>query len=157
MEQLEYSIEIEATREQVWDSMLQPTTYREWVNASWPDSFYEGKWVEGTTIRFISAGGGGTAAVVKELKQFHSIELKHVAMINPDGSEDTTSDSAKGWIGTLERYTFHEKDGKTTVNVTMETTPEWIDMFEEGWPAALEKLKEVCERQAKEQLVKTSK
>ena len=67
-------------------------------------------------------------------------------MINADGSEDRTSEIARGWIGTTEQYTFKEHDGSTDLIVEIETTPEWEAMFNDGWPNALAKLKEICER-----------
>ncbi len=30
--------------------MIDPDTYKEWTNASWPDSYYEGKWEKGEKI-----------------------------------------------------------------------------------------------------------
>jgi hypothetical protein len=59
---------------------------------------------------------------------------------------DRNSPEAKGWIGTTEEYTFTEKNGKTELKVTVNTTPEWESMFNDGWPDALKKLKEICER-----------
>ena len=145
MKHLEFKTQIEADKKKVWDTMLQPATYKEWANASWPGSYYEGRWAKGENIRFISPGHGGTMATLLEQKPYDNILAKHVAVINPDGSEDRNSEVAKGWIGTTERYTFKEKKGKTEVKVEIDTTPEWESMFSEGWPNALAKLKELCE------------
>lgn len=46
----------------------------------------------------------------------------------------------------LESYTFKEKEGRTELIVEIETPPSWENMFNEGWPIALKKLKEICER-----------
>ena len=48
----------------------------------------------------------------------------------------------------MKKYTFTEKNGKTEVKVVMNTSPEWESMFNDGWPDALKKLKEICERKA---------
>jgi hypothetical protein len=61
--------------------------------------------------------------------------------------EDRTSEVAKGWIGITEEYRFTEHLGKTTVTVSIETNAEWRKMFDDGWPAALEELKKISERQ----------
>ena len=145
METLKFEVKIDAGRKQVWDTMLHPDTYREWVNVSWPGSHFEGKWVQGEDIKFLSAGQGGTLATLVEVRPYEVILARHVAVIRSDGSEDRTSDVARGWVGTTERYTFTETNGGTVLSVLVETSPEWSDMFSEGWPAALEKLKAMSE------------
>ena len=147
MKHLEYKIEIEAPREKVWKIMLARDTYEQWVAKSWPNSTYEGKWEKGGKIKFASQGQGGTLAELVEVKPYDEIFARHIAVLNPDGSEDRTSDIAKGWIGITERYVFTGKDGKTTLTVMIETRPEWEKMFEDGWPTALQELKRLCEKQ----------
>ena len=63
-----------------------------------------------------------------------------------DGSEDRESDMAKGWIGTTEAYTFTGENGSTKLDVELTTAPEWASMFEDGWPKALEALKQLAEQ-----------
>jgi uncharacterized protein YndB with AHSA1/START domain len=50
MNTLEFKIAIGADREKVWDTMLDPATYKEWTNETWPDSTYEGEWKQGEKI-----------------------------------------------------------------------------------------------------------
>ena len=125
--------------------MLSPETYKEWVKNSWPGSYFEGNWKKGEDMRFISPGQGGTKATLVENKPYEFIFAEHVAVINSDGSEDRTSDIAKGWIGTTESYTFTETNGKTELKVEITTNPDWEKMFANDWPKALATLKEICE------------
>lgn len=147
MEHLEYKVVISAPAKKVWDTMLQEETYKQWVAKSWPNSFYEGKWAKGEKIRFIGPDGSGTLAEIVELKPYESVLARHVAALGKGGVEDRTSEMAKGWIGTTEGYKFTEHAGKTTLEVFIETTPEWRKMFDDGWPAALDELKKITERQ----------
>jgi uncharacterized protein YndB with AHSA1/START domain len=146
MKTLHFEVTIYAPKEKVWSTMLDPETYKKWVNASWPGSYYVGEWKEGASLKFIGAEGGGTKAILVKHVPYEFSLAKHIAVITQDGQEDTTSDSAKSWIGTTERYTFTEKDGVTTLTVDIETTPEWEKMFNDGWPKALQALKELCEK-----------
>jgi uncharacterized protein YndB with AHSA1/START domain len=146
MKKIEFKIDIDASAQKVWNTMLDPVTYKEWVSVSWPGSTYEGKWEQGESLRFLSTSGEGTKIVLVEYRPYEYVFAKHVAVINADGSEDTTSDIAKGWIGTTESYTFTEKNGKTELKVELNTSPEWASMFEEGWPNALQELKRISER-----------
>lgn len=146
MEHLEYEVMISAPAKKVWETMLQKDTYRQWVAKSWPGSFYEGKWAKGEQIRFIgSEEGGGTLAELVEVKPYENVFARHIAVLGPGGTEDRTSELAKGWIGSTEEYRLAEDDGKTTLTVLVETNPEWRSMFDEGWPVALEELKKMAE------------
>jgi uncharacterized protein YndB with AHSA1/START domain len=146
MEHIEYRTVIEAPAKKVWEVMLQQETYRQWVGKSWPDSFYEGKWEKGQKMKFIGPDGSGTLAELIEVKPFEKVLARHIAILNPGSVEDRTSETAKGWIGTMEQYDFMEQNGKTTLIVSLEITPAWRQMFDEGWPTALQELKTICER-----------
>jgi uncharacterized protein YndB with AHSA1/START domain len=147
MEHLEYKVVISAPAKKVWETMLQEETYKQWVAKSWPDSYYEGSWGEGEEIRFIGPEGSGTLAELVEVKPYERVLARHIALLGPGGSEDRTSDFAKGWIGITEEYRFSEQAGKTTVTVLIETNPEWRKMFDDGWPTALQELKKITEGQ----------
>jgi hypothetical protein len=144
MKKLESKINITASRQKVWDTMLGPETYKKWVNAAWPGSYYEGNWKEGENIKFISPGQGGTLATLIECRPYEFILAKHIAVITSEGTEDRDSDAAKSWIGTTESYTFTENNGVTELKTVMKTNPEWEKMLAD-WPKALAKLKEICE------------
>jgi len=146
MKKLESKIDITASPKKVWDTMIDPITYREWINVGWPGSYYVGNWKKGENIRFVSESGGGTLANLAECKPYEYILANHIAVINSDGSEDRESAMAKSWIGTTESYSFNEKNGKTELKTEMNLDPQWEKMLGDGWPKALAKLKEICER-----------
>ncbi|WP_290796424.1 SRPBCC family protein [Flavihumibacter sp. UBA7668] len=145
MKKINFSIYINAPKQKVYDTLIDPQLYKVWVDVSWPNSFYDGKWEEGEILRFISPGNGGTAANVAELQKGEYILLVHKAVLNPDLTKDITSDAAREWIGSKESYRFNETGGGTTLLVELHCTPVWVTMFEEGYPPALAKLKEICE------------
>ncbi len=106
-----------------------------------------GRMEEGREIRFTGDdGGGGTLAEITELTPYSRVVAEHVAVLLGDGSEDRESDMAKGWIGTTEAYTFSGENGSTKLDVELTTAPEWASMFEDGWPKALEALKQLAEQ-----------
>jgi uncharacterized protein YndB with AHSA1/START domain len=146
MKKLEFKIDINASPKKVWETMFNPEAFREWISASYPGSYYKGQWKKGENIKFLSADNGGTLAAIVDLLPYEYILAKHIAVINPDGTEDRNSEKAKSWIGTTEAYTFTERNGKTEVKLEINTYPEWEKMFSDGWPKALKKLKEITER-----------
>lgn len=145
MKSLQYTVTIDAPREKVWDVMLGRDTYLKWANVAWPGSNVEGDWSEGSRMRFGGEQGGGTVAVINESRRPERLVAEHVAVLTEQGEEDTESDVAKGWIGAMESYTFNEKNGGTELVVNIETQPDWVEMFDEGWPVALQALKKLVE------------
>jgi uncharacterized protein YndB with AHSA1/START domain len=146
MKKLLFTVDIDASRQEVWETMLAADTYKEWSGAGWPGSYYEGTWKQGENLRFLAPNMGGSLIHLIEHRPYEYSFAKHIAAINPDGTEDRDSETAKGWIGATESYTFTEHNGKTTLEVEIHTNPAWESMFTDGWPKALAKLKEICER-----------
>ena len=145
MKKLTYQISIHAPVQDVWNTMLQPDTYKKWVEVSWPGSFYKGSWKKDARISFVSENGSGTLAEIKEFTPYKTIGAEHIAVLLPGGTEDTTSDIAKGWVGITEQYNFIQRKDETVLEVAITTNPAWEEMFNSGWPNALQKLKEICE------------
>jgi hypothetical protein len=145
MKKLIYSININAPKDKVWDTMLNLDTYKQWAKAFSPESQYRGEWKEGEHINFIDPNMGGTRALLEECKPHERIQARHVALVGKDGGLETESDMAKKWIGARETYSFDQEDGGTVLNVTVNTHEDFEGMFNDGWPKALDTLKILCE------------
>ena len=145
MRTLTYNISIAAPKQKVWDTLIDPETYKIWTGAAWPNSNYDGEWAEGKYLRFIGPDGSGTLAKLTTFKPYHIITAEHEALLGPGSVEDRESDMAKNWIGSIEQYEFAENGGVTQLTLTMKIGQQWADMFNTDWPIALAKLKEICE------------
>jgi uncharacterized protein YndB with AHSA1/START domain len=151
MKKITYTTIINAPKEKVWNTMLEDVTYRQWTKPFNEGSRYEGKWETGSEIRFIGVDesgkeSGGMYSKVKEARPYEFVSIEHLGMINEVGEIDTTSEEVKKWKPAFENYTFSDKDGGTEVLVELSVPEEWKDMFNEMWPKALAKLKEIAER-----------
>lgn len=148
MQKLHFSILIDAPREKVWNTMLNDLTYRQWTEIFSKGSHFVGSWDQGASIKFLGPNENGTmhgmVSRIKENRLHEYVSIEHLGIIE-DGKEDTSSEATKGWAGALENYTFKDKDGKTEVLVDIDMPEEYVKMFEEMWPKALEKLKEIAE------------
>jgi hypothetical protein len=150
MNKLHFSIVINATKEKTWNTMLDDKTYRVWTEAFTPGSHYVGDWSQGSKMLFLgpdpnTSKMGGMVSRIKENRRHQFISIEHLGMVQ-DGKEDTTSEAVKGWAGALENYTFKEKNGKTEVLVDIDINDEYTEMFQDMWPKALQKLKEIAEK-----------
>ena len=88
---------------------------------------------------------GGMVSRIAENRQYEFISVEHLGVVQ-DGVEDTTSEVARQWAPAYENYTFEERDGATQVRVDLDVTEAYAPMFEEMWPRALSRLKELGER-----------
>jgi hypothetical protein len=73
------------------------------------------------------------------------MSFRHLGEVK-DGVEDTQSERVKAWAGGTENYTLKNADGKTELLVDMDITEEMKGYFEKTWPKALDKLKELAEK-----------
>jgi len=149
MEKLHFKIEINASKEKVWDTMLEDKTYRLWTEPFMAGSYFKGDWSKGSKILFLAPDKegklGGMVSRIKENRKYDYISIEHLGVVS-DGKEDTTSDAVKPWAGALENYTFRDKSGATEILVEMDSNEEYAEMFEGMWPKALQKLKEISEK-----------
>jgi L-rhamnose mutarotase len=148
MDKLHFKIEISAPKEKVWKTMLEDETYRKWTEAFGPGSYYKGNWNKGSKILFLAPGEKGEMGMVsriKENKKYEFISIEHLGIVQ-NGKEDVSSEAVKGWAGAHENYTFKKSNGSTEVLVDIDTNEEYKQMFQEMWPKALQKLKELSEK-----------
>ena len=150
MQKLHFSITINAPKEKVWHTMVDDKPYREWTAAFNPGSYYKGDWSKGSKILFLgpdpkTGEEGGMVSRIAENKPYEFISIEHLGIVK-NGVEDTTSEEASKWAPAFENYTFIEKGGATEVLVEMDIEDENKKMFEEMWPKALQKLKEIAEK-----------
>ena len=150
MQKLHFKIDINAPIEKVWDTMLEDKTYRVWTAQFNEGSYYMGDWSKGSKILFLGPNPetgkeGGMVSRIKDNRKHEFISIEHLGMVN-DGVEDTTSEAVKPWAGSLENYSFKNLNGKTELLIEIDINDDFKDMFNDMWPKALQKLKEISEK-----------
>lgn len=146
MKTLNYSIYIKASREKVWNTILEDATYRKWTKPFCEGSYYKGDWNKGSKITFLGPNPktgeeGGMVAHIKENKPYEYISIEHYGEIK-DGIEKPFDEGKVSY----ENYTFVEKDGSTELLIELTDVPdEYSSMFDEMWPKSLEALKVLSE------------
>ena len=149
MQNLHYSIDINAPKEKVWDKMLGKNTFPEWTDTFAEGSHYVGNWSKGRRMRFLAPDDtgvmSGMISIVEENKPYEYVSLEHIGIVR-DGKVDTSTKESEEWAGAHENYTFKEEKGITKVLVDVDTNDEFKDTLQETWPKALKKLKELAEK-----------
>ncbi|HPE75284.1 MAG TPA: hypothetical protein PLC80_04315 [Draconibacterium sp.] len=152
MKKLQFRKEINASSQKVYETMLglkNKKTYEHWTAAFNPTSTYEGNWEKGSKILFtgVDENGkkGGMVSEIEEHKPASFVSIRHYGFLDGD-TEITTGEIVEKWAGSHENYSFQENNGITTVTVELDTIEEYRDYFENSYPLALNKLKEISEQ-----------
>lgn len=151
-EMLHFETEISCTPEIAYNTMLNKERFKEWTSDFNTTSRFEGTWEKGSKMHFLATNKDGTTggmiSIVRENipNQFVSIEYMGIIL---DGNEITSGPEVNRWKGT-ESYTFTPMNGRTLLFVDMDCNKEFKSYFEETYPKALEKLRIICESEAKE-------
>jgi len=148
-DKISFEIFINAPVEKVYQLMIAEKSYQEWTAEFNPTSRFEGTWEKGAKMKFVGTGEngeiGGMVARIRENIPNQFISIQHLGEIK--GNEEiTTGPGVESWAGSLENYSFRALNGGTQVRVEMNTNEEFKSYFQDTWPKALNKLKEICER-----------
>jgi hypothetical protein len=152
MKKLQFKKEINATAQKVYETMLglnNKSTYEYWTAEFNPTSTYEGNWEKGSKILFVGVDEngkkGGMVSEIEEHKPASFVSIRHYGFLDGD-IEITKGEQVEKWSGGHETYTYQENNGITTVIVEMDTIEEYLEYFNNTYPKALDKLKNICEQ-----------
>lgn len=143
MQTLNYSIEIRAPKEKVWWSMLGKDGYRKWTAVFDPGSHYEGTWEEGSKMKLLNRNGDGMVSEVVANNLFELVSLMHYRSIKDGIEQDGEPDPDR--YPAFEDYEFSETHGITRVRVSVDSPDDYVNMMDDLFPKALQKLKAMCE------------
>lgn len=141
MKKLQFSIDIHAAKEKVWDTLWQDESLREWAGIIDPGTRMIGDLKEGAEVQFISGNGYGVTSLVEKLVAGEMVVLRHRADTQDEGKRERE----KEWTGGEERYSLVENGGTTTLVVVFGVPSEMEDYFKANYPKALERVKVLAE------------
>ena len=149
MPHLQYSIDIDAPREQVWTVLWSDTTYRDWTSVFSEGSYAVSDWNEGSKIQFLDPGGSGMSAIIDRKQPNELMSFRHVAEIQ-NGQEQPPA----AWSGAMETYTLATHGDGTRLTVDLDVTDEYRASFEQMFPKALQRVKSLAENQVTPRVTK---
>ncbi len=146
LKKLKFSKEIGAPKETVWKALWDGSNYGKWTSVFAPGSKAISDWKEGSTILFLDGKGNGMYSKIVELIPNRTVSFRHLGIVK-NGNEMEETDDSKSWTGCEERYILKETDGKTKLDVTLDSTLEFKDYFQKTFPKALKVVKQISEEQ----------
>lgn len=147
MQQLNFSVNIDAPPQKVWAILWDDKTYPQWTaefGGNGQESRAISDWKEGSKVHFL-AGNEGMYSMIDKLSPNEYISFRHIGMVK-NGEEQPIDEATKEWSGATENYTLKETDDKTQLSVSVETTDSDLDRMREAFPKAFNKVKELSER-----------
>ncbi|SEF75446.1 SRPBCC family protein [Sphingobacterium lactis] len=149
MKTIYFTENIQASPAKVHEVMLDQEHYQEWTKPFSPTSNFSGSWEEGSKIFFTSqyedGALGGLVSRIETNIPGDIVIIRHMGIVSKEG-ELYDGPMVDAWRNALEVYRFKAVDDGTQITCSVEIgDEEEAGMFDESWPAALRKLKEICE------------
>lgn len=141
MKKLEFSIDINAPKEKVWEALWKDENYRKWCAVFHEGSHFESDLKEGSKIYFLGPDKNGMFATIEKMIPFEKMYFLHKGEVkNGVEQEQIYGENA------IENYDLSAEKGITTLSVTLNTVEEYLQYFANTFPQALEKVKEIAEK-----------
>ncbi|HEY1037604.1 MAG TPA: hypothetical protein VGE62_03395 [Candidatus Paceibacterota bacterium] len=142
MQNLQFSIDIRAPKEKIWNILWDNATFRDWANNIDPGMYLAGTLEEGAEVQFCSASAEyAVRSLVEKFVPTEIASFRHLADTMNGGTEEREHE----WTGGVESYALTEHDGVTTLSISSGTPPEQVENFNAIWPKVLGRIKELAE------------
>lgn len=144
MKNMRHSVEINASKEKIWETLWSDQTLQDWMSIIDEGTYMEGDLQEGNEVSFMSASGYGVSSKVEKLIPYKHVSFRQTADIKI-GKDGAIEKRNKQWTGSLESYDLEESNGKTTLSLTQDVPLELVEYFEAKLPQALDRVKVLAE------------
>jgi hypothetical protein len=146
MEKLEFKIEIEATKDRIWNILWSDTTYRQWAAAFCEGTYAISDWNEGDKIHFLTSSGDGMYGFIESKQENKYMAFKHIGELK-NFKEMPIDEETQVWTGAMETYRLTSTTTGTLLETTMDCLEQYAGYFENSFPKGLELVKQLSENQ----------
>jgi hypothetical protein len=144
MEKLNFTINIKAPAEKVWQVLWGDTTYRKWTSAFQEGSYAVSDWKEGSKIQFLSPDGSGMYSIIDTCKLNQFMAFKHLGVVK-NFAELPNDEETKTWSGGMEIYSLKEENGLTILECSLDSVEQFKEYFQSTFPKAMSLVKAIAE------------
>jgi hypothetical protein len=99
---------------------------------------------QGGRIHFLTPAGSGMYSNVIFYMPNKSVLFQHIGEIK-NFEEQPVDEETEKWSGSFEQYTLTENKNKIILEAKVDLSPEHFGYFDQAFPKALLKLKEIAE------------
>lgn len=142
MKPMQFSVQINASKQKVWQTLWSEATFRQWAGIIDPGTYMRGELIAGNEVEFISAENGyGVTSLVDTVIENEYLLLKHKADTQDAGANARDDE----WTGGEESYKLTEQNGVTTLVATFDVPTHMEAYFNDVYPKAFARVKELAE------------
>lgn len=145
MEKVNFTTEINAPKNIVWEVLWNEKSYREWTKLFCEGSYYKADWREGGRIHFLSLEGSGMYSDIEKLVADEYVSFKHRGEVK-DNIEQPNDEN---WTDAYEIYSLTETGDKTQLTVTIDLDEKYAEYFSNIFPKVIQIVKNLSEIQNK--------
>lgn len=138
------SIDIQASREKIWDVLLNDSYTRIWYAEFSEGTRAETDWKEGSQVTFTDNSKDGMLGKIVTHRPNELLSIEFQGMI-ANGQEDYESEGAKAVKDTRETYRLSEKEGSIELAIESDMGEEYFESMSAAWDKALLKIKDLAE------------
>ena len=138
------SIDINASREKIWNVLMDDHYTRQWYAEFSPGTHAVTDWNVGSKVIFQDNSNSGIIGVIISNKPAEGIIIEYNGAIN-NGAEDYESDDAKAMNGFREGYWLSNNDGTIRLDIEVDMGSDYFEMMSVAWDKALAKIKDFSE------------
>jgi len=139
MKLLEFTKQINAAPEKVWEVLFTQDGYRKWSSAMNEGTYFEGNWEQGSIMRFLDPKNNGMYNLVEENVPNKVLKMKHLGWIL-DGEL-----SPQGWEDSTVHYLLEPNENGTLLTAQVNSLDEFVDFFNTKYPQNFENIKKLSE------------
>lgn len=144
MKTLQYSIEIKAMPETIWQKLWNKEDYTKWTKPFTEGCYYETEsFEEGNAIYFLAPNGDGMISKIVTLKPNEYVAFEHLGM--KMNGEETSFKAENDSHNYIESYELIENGEMTTLIAKVDTLEPWVESMNNSFPKALEIVKQLSE------------
>lgn len=141
---LKFSITINASKEKVWNVLFTDENYPKWASVFCEGSNAKTDWKEGSEVQFTTPNGDGMFGIIEKKIPNKIMIFKHLGCLKK-GEKIVPEKKSDDWKDAREIYELDEKNNKTELTVKMDSNPEYAEYFNETFPKALKRIKQLAE------------
>lgn len=150
IQRLQFSVDIKASKTKIWDVLWSDHGYRDWAGVFFEGSYIVAEhWTEGSKVQFLGPDQNGIYSVIEKYIPNNIIQFKHMGSVL-QGEEQPIDDETRLWSGATETYRLEEGSDKYKLSIDIDVMDEHLEFMNNTFPKALEKIKNNCEQQTKE-------
>ncbi|MBA4853078.1 SRPBCC domain-containing protein [Emticicia sp. BO119] len=144
MRTIKKSIEINASKEKIWDVLTQDPYNQKWYSIFSPGTYALTDWQLGSKVVFADNSGSGIIGRIIIHDPYELLSIEYYGVLN-DNKEDFDSTEAQIFKGAHETYRLTSKDEKVVLDIESDMSDGFFDTMSASWDKALIKIRELSE------------